>query len=266
MIIDTEETNLDLKPLATSFMGYFLLIIWHKAYSTGCLSLLIPLIVGLIISIDVFKSNMQKRCCIANYYFNESSMLYRFLTRSILVSILSIVFSIIISICFLLSITLFNFLDFIIFAIDIFLIYFIYKYLFKKFSNTLKVNVKYTVIKNWSTHINILLMVIIFIIIQLNSSIPSFVNHSLTETITNASNSVVSECDCTNYFVKINAEFNAFKWWLMIYANNIIADKNLRWVAWIFFLLTNGISILGFSKYILQLIDFTGRLTYEEKG
>lgn len=248
---------MDLKNLASIFIGYFLLIIWHKVYSMDCLSLLIPLIVGLIISIGVFKSNMQIRCCIANCYFKESSMLYRFLTRSVLVSFFSIVFSLIISICFLLSITLFDFVDFIILAIDMLLIYFIYKFLLKKFKNTLKDNMKYTILKNWSAQINVFLMVIIFLIIQLNSSIPSFVDYSLTGTVNNASSLVVSECNCTNYFVKINAEINAFKWWLMINANHTITDKNFRWVAWILFLLTNGISILGFSKYILQLIDFT---------
>lgn len=251
---------MNLGQLAAIFTGYFLLIIWHEAYSEGCLSLLIPMIVGLVISVGVFKSNMQKRCCIANCYFEESSILYRFLTRSIVVSIFSIGFSIIISIFFLLSITLFNFVDFIILAIDTFLIYFIYKSLLNIFGKTLKDNVKYTVIKNWSAHVNVLLMTIIFLIIQLNSSIPSFVNYSLTDTIISASGLVVSECNFTNYFVKLNAEVNAFKWWLMINASHIIDDKSFRWVAWILFLLTNGISILGFSKYILQLIDFTRSL------
>jgi hypothetical protein len=43
-------------------------------------------------------------------------------------------------------------------------------------------------------------------------------------------------------------------------------DKNFRWVGWIIFLLTNGISILGFSKYMLQLIDFPRSLTNEVKA
>jgi len=111
----------------------------------------------------------------------------------------------------------------------------------------------------------IIVQALIILVIQLNSNIPSFVNYSLSDTIINASSLVVSECNCTNYFIKINAEVNAFKWWLMINANHIITDKNFRWVAWIIFLLTNGISILGFSKYILQLFDFTRKLTNAEK-
>lgn len=259
------KTKLDLRNLASIFIGYFLLILWHKSYSTDCLSLLIPLIVGLIIAIGVFRSNMQKRYCIANCYFKESSMLYRILTSGVIISIFSFCYSFVISIFFLLSITLYDFIDFIILAIDILLIYFIYQYLQKKFCYTLKDNMKYTVLKNLSAQINVFLMVIILLIIQLNSSIPSFVDYSLTETINNASSLVVSECNCTNYFVKLNAEVNAIKWWLMINTNNIITDKNFRWIAWILFLLTNGITILGFSKYILQLMDFTNAFTNEEK-
>ncbi|NWF66454.1 MAG: hypothetical protein HXX81_03185, partial [Campylobacterales bacterium] len=90
---------------------------------------------------------------------------------------------------------------------------------------------KYSVIKEWIVSINSLFLLFVLIFIQLNSSIPTYIDSSLTVTVANTSKIIYSDCEIVNYLLKLNIEKEFIIWWLMLNIDTNF-DNNYKPLIW----------------------------------
>ena len=247
-----------MKSLISALIGFLFLLLWSKIYSLGCYIALIAIVVGIIISYNIFELSFKRRYCTATCYFKENTLMFNLFRKKIFLSIFSFIISLILSLSLLLNVIKFDIQDIILYGLDVVILYFIYIFVLNKFSTSLNDNMKYPVIKSWSSYINMFIMIVLLLIVQFNSVPPEYISISLGETINNASKTIASSCDFINYLAKLNIEVEAIQWWFMLKTNNM-TDGNFQLLAWIIFLINNSLVVVAFSKYILQIIDFIHR-------
>ncbi len=250
-----------IKKFIVGLLGFFVLFLWKNIYAAGCFTLLIPLVIGGIITFNVREAFLKKRKCIVDCYFTEKTFPYRLLNGKLFFTLIAFIISMILTLALVLNVIIWDIKYFIILGIDLFLLYGLYFLFLKFFGTVLKDSIKYTVIKNFSTHINTLIVLVVLVIIQFYSAVPNYIKPSLQETVQTASQTVASQCQMTNTFAKLNIEKEAFIWYIMIVNSQKIDNKNLKWLAWIIFLFSGGLSIVGYSRYILQILDI-----FNQKG
>lgn len=248
-----------MKSIVSALVGFLLLILWSQIYSLGCYILIIAIVIGIIISFNVFELSFKRRYCTATCYFKEDSFVFRFFTRKIFLSIFSFIVSLILTLSLLLNVIKFNIQDIILYGFDIVILYYLYIFLLNRLNTSFNENMMYPMIKSWATYINLFIMVIILLTIQFNSVPPEYISVYLGDTIDNASKTIASKCDFINYLAKLNIEVEAIQWWFMLKTNNMIKNENFQLIAWIIFLINNSLVVIAFSKYTLQIIDFINR-------
>ena len=248
-----------MKSIVGALVGFLLLVLWSQIYSLGCYISVIAIVVGIVISFNVFELSFKRKYCTATCYFKEDSFIFSFVTKKLFLSIFSFIISLILSLSLLLNVIKFDMQDMILYGFDVIILYYLYVFLLNKLDTSFNENMKYPIIKSWATYVNVFIMVIILLIIQFYSVLPEYISINLVDTIDNASKTIVSECDFINYLAKLNIEVEAIQWWFMLKTNNMIENENFQLIAWIIFLINNSLVVIAFSKYILQIINFIDR-------
>jgi beta-xylosidase len=105
-------------------------------------------------------------------------------------------------------------------------------------------------------------MVTVLAGIQYYSLIPDYLEPSLTETLNKATARYFSECQIVHYLLQMGAQKDAFSWWLMVTGTDWISDQSAKVMMWILFLLSGGLAIWGYNRYLIEIADL---LIHKEK-
>ena len=241
---------------ALSIAGYFALLAWKQIYSGSCLNLMFPFIIMLIIGIGVMELSIKKRECLARSYFVEGSFPYRFFNSRKLVFIKSFSLSILLTTSLALASISWDFKVFSLLFVDILLLNWMYSKTLYILTCNIKETLKFVIAKDISVSINSFILIVLLLIIQFYTPIPTYVDASLKATLTSAFTVFSSECAITDFLLMVNTQKDAFSWWTVLNIDSHIHDQNLKFIAWLAFLLTNGLAAYAFSRYTIQLLDF----------
>jgi len=246
-----------LKNIGFLSLGLLLLLVWRLLYQAECYTLLIPLFIGTIITLSIRESYVKKKECIANCYFKEKSFFDTLIRGRFFINIISFIMALILTLSLILYLTLAS-VDLLLFLfVDMFLLYILYIWLINSTKNSLNHHIRYAIIKDWVVTINSFLSLLVLIYIQLNAYIPSYLEASLTQTITNASSTIASSCETINYLVKANIEKEAIGWWFMLNIDSNLENDNYRLLSWVLFLINGGLSMFAYSRFMVQILDFS---------
>lgn len=253
-----------LKQIAISIIVFLLLLMWYLTYKVSCVSIIILLVIGFILSKTNYEYVNAKKICLANCYFKQNSFFFRLLTKKALIFIFSIISGTILSMILLLNIVVFNFIDFLILFLDIILIIYLYNSFSQNNSLKLKDDIKEPIVKNSVAIVNSIVVSMIFVIINLYQIPPSYIQNDLFETTKLVSNQIYSNCLVIDTITRLSNEIISIKWWIML---NLTINSNsyfLKLFIWIIYLLGNYLMIFAFSRLNLELLDILKRWFKDE--
>jgi hypothetical protein len=255
-----------IRTIGILLLGFTLLLIWKLVYHIGCYTMVLPIVIGIIIMLSVRESFIKSKACVADCYFKDKSFFDTLMRGRIFVNILSLIVSLVLSLTLMLYLTISSLNELVFLFFDIFIIYILYIWLINSTKNSLNDKIRYSIIKDWVVSINSFLFLLVLIYIKLNSYVPSYIENSLTQSIENASILMHSSCNVVDYLVKVNIEKEAMSWWLMLNINHNIDNENYRLISWIIFLLNGGLSMFAYSRFMIQLLDFSYRMKKGDKN
>ena len=254
--------------IALSIAGFFIIVAWKNIYSGSCSVLAFPLVIMTVIGISIMELSVKKRECLARSYFVEGSFPYRLINSKKLIFIKSFSLSVLLGTSLVIASVTWDFKTFTVLFVDIFLLYWIYAKTLGVLMGNIKEPVKFVIAKDISVSVNSFILMALLLLIQFYTPIPSYSDASLKTTLSSAFAVFSSECSITNFLLKVNVQKDAFSWWAMLSVNSHIHDQNLKLIAWLAFLLSNGLAAYAFSRYMMQLIDLLrmfGRKNEEEQ-
>lgn len=259
--------SLNIKLVVGSILSIFLIfLLWESTYKYSCLSLIFPIIILLVISTSFISKKMQERICHKNCYINNSSILAKFLTSRIMVTIFYIIVSIFMAITIMQNILEFTSQLWTYFLIHIFLVIYLYKFFLRMLKNTinesfLKIYVREITINMSSL---ILFLVYVFIIIKFGY-LPEYMDDTLELTLQNATNSVKSDCIYIDYILRIKTEIDASFWFMLNQGTEILKEKYFVAMVWLTFIFINGFALLGINRFIVQTVYFLDDFLNKQK-
>jgi hypothetical protein len=231
------------------------LLLWKTSYKISCFSLIIPFLISIIFFFNTFSFKSKIKVCLANCYFNKKSFIYKLFTKKLFIFIFSFISSLILASSLSINIVFANSLEIIILALSIFFILFLHT-LFEK-ENSLNEKIKPLIFNHYISIINAFLLIIVFLIINLYQTPPSYITNDFTETLKNATANISSNCFIIDFIIRLITEIKAFKWWIMINITINSHYKILNTILWVLFLIGNFISYYAFSRYILDILYLT---------
>ena len=241
-----------------------LLLIWTLIYPHSCWNLIIPLIVLLILAHATWEQLYQRRLCIAECYFNHGTMLHRLTSGTSVVALISISISLVLTIALLTSSVSWGFLELSVLALDALLVALLYVLFSHLAKEALGINstFQHLFAKHWAVSANIIIVLIAFLVIQLQQTPPEWIDGSLDlrATLFSASEGVGSDCTVVDRLVRLNQEKDALSWWLMIKSTSGIEQSHIRWVAWLLFLVSGTLSIWAYSRLCVAFISLAHRM------
>ncbi len=244
--------------------GPALLLIWSLIYPAQCGVLALPAVIALILTLAARDRIRRRRECLANCYFVTGSLLHRLLRSTIVVTLAAFVVSAALTTVLLVSVPTWGFEVLALLALDSLVITLLYFGFFQVAGGLLKVNQAFRSLfaRNWAVAVNVPLVLVALLMIQLRQTPPAYIDPSLDlgATMHAASLGVSSQCGIVDTLTRLNREAEAFSWWLMIKGTGTIEDSSLRWVAWLFFLLSGTLGLLAYSRLCTQLVYYAHRL------
>lgn len=259
--------SLNIKLVVGSILSIFLIfLLWESTYKYSCLSLIFPIIILFVISTSFISKKMQERICHKNCYINNSSILAKFLTSRIMVTIFYIIVSIFMAITIMQNILEFTSQLWTYFLIHILLVIYLYKIFLRMLKNTinesfLKIYVREITINMSSL---ILFLVYVFIIIKFGY-LPEYMDDTLELTLQNATNSVKSDCIYIDYILRIKTEIDASFWFMLNQGTEILKEKYFVAMVWLTFIFINGFALLGINRFIVQTVYFLDDFLNKQK-
>jgi len=241
-----------LKQFLVSAIGLISLILWYSSYQISCFSLIIPILIGILLSKASFEYANARKRCLANCYFNHNSILHKLLTKKVFITIVSILNGIILSTILMLNVIIFNLSDFIILTLDMFFILLVYNFMEK--TQFLQNNVKYPILKNSVSFFSSAIFMIIFLIINTYQTPPSYIQNDLVQTIHIASNQIYSNCDFIDLISRVSNEIVAIKWWIMIKVTIETNNMYLKYIMWGIYLMGSYLMLFAFARVITEIL------------
>lgn len=240
--------------------GPLLLLIWSLTYSAQCWALILPLIIILISTMAARDRIRHRRQCLADCYFVRGSPLNRLLRSTTLITLSSVAVATLLTVILLISVASWSFEILVLLALDSLLIAILYFGLMEGAKGVLNVNEGFRSIfaRNWTVAINVPVAVMAILFLQLKQSPPAYLDPSLdlATTMQAASAELTSKCQIIDLLIRAHQEAEAFSWWLMIKSSSVIEDSHLRWVAWLFFLLSGVLGLIAYSRFCAQLVYY----------
>lgn len=242
-----------------SILGLYTL--WISLYSVACIALIVPLFTLLILSYSYIEYYIKKRDCLRKCFINEKTSLYRIISSSVLIILVFIIISIAMVFSIFTETIFFNVIVWSYLLIHTIILFVLYHYLNYKFNKVLNIKFRDLIVREWVNNIGATLLVPIFIYLFYNSITPSYIAETLIESISNATNSVGSDCFIIDFIIRLKAEFNASLFWLMASTTQAVDDQMKKIVFWIIYILLNGFAALGFNRLLVQIIYLTYQFT-----
>ena len=240
--------------------GPLLLLIWSLTYSAQCWALGLPLIIILISTLASRDRLRHRRHCLADCYFVRGSLLNRILRSTTLITLTSAAIATLLTVILLSSTPGWSIEILTVLAMDSMLITMLYFGLLYAAQGALKVNQGFRSIfaRNWAVAINVPIVVVALLLLQLREPPPAYLDPSLdlAATMQAASFELSSKCQIIDLLIRSQQEAEAFSWWLMIKSSSVIDDSHLRWVVWLFFLLSGALGLLAYSRFCVQLVYY----------
>lgn len=240
-------------------------LIWKETYIYGCVILIFPLIVLLVISSSYIEIKMQDRMCFKNCYFNETSIFSKILSSRFMVTIFYFLVSLFMTISVMYavidySLELWSYLIF-----HLFLVVILYKYLINLLSKTIHEKFLEMFSRELTISISTVFLLLMYIYIAWQGYEPSYLRESLKETIIAASNRLSSDCSVVNYILKLKIEIDSSFWWNIHRLSTSLESQSLKTILWLAFIFMNGLGILGLNRFIVQVIYLLNKL-FENQG
>ncbi len=252
MKIKTEEA-------ASLSLGILIILFWHFSYRVSCLSLIFPILAGLLIFNGVYEFKIKKRECTAECYFEKRAFLYKIFTRKGIIFIHSTISAAILATALSLFLTDLDKESCAVLLIGIPLSIFLYDFLLKRGS------LKKHVAKNASSTINALILTLTLLTLSLYRTPPEYVNESLAKTIELSVKKPLSKCETIDAVLVCLKYAKAVKWWMILKFSLIDLKYFIKLIVWILFLIGNYMALLAFGKYILEIKTLTEKFTDEKR-
>ncbi len=259
--------SLNIKLVVGSILSIFLIfLLWESTYKYSCLSLIFPIIILFVISTSFISKKMQERICHKNCYINNSSILAKFLTSRIMVTIFYIIVSIFMAITIMQNILEFTSQLWTYFLIHILLVIYLYKIFLRMLKNTINESFLKIYVREITINISslILFLVYVFIIIKFGY-LPEYMDDTLELTLQNATNSVKSDCIYIDYILRIKTEIDASFWFMLNQGTEILKEKYFVAMVWLTFIFINGFALLGINRFIVQTVYFLDDFLNKQK-
>jgi len=251
----------NLKLFFGTFLTVFLIFfIWKSSYIYGCYILILPIIVLLVISHSFVELKMQERFCFRDCYFSEKSVFASLLSSRLFVMIFYIMLSILMTISIMYAVIDFTTLFWLYLVFHVFFAVFLFKWLNKILSSTVKDNYLGLFSREWAINISSLLLFVIYIYISLQGYAPEYLRQTQSETQLVASNTIFSRCDIVNYILKVKVEIDSIVWWSFSSYAEHIDNTSFKSIAWLSFIFMNSLAILGINRFMLQVVYYLDKL------
>ncbi len=244
--------------IASLMLGFGIIILWYEGYKLSCFSFIFPLIIWGFIFHGFYNFRIIKRECEANCYFKKSSFFYRLFTKRVLIFLISFIFSSILTVAFLIFVTDLTTKELIILFADIFLLILLYEILSK--NDSFEKSISPFIIKNMTAWINSIFLTILFFIFSLYQTPPEYIHDSLIQTVNASISKSFSQCEYINLLLSYIKYIQSIQWWFILKFSLTDIKSYIKEMVWIIFLIGNYLSILAFSKYILEIKTFTQRV------
>jgi len=245
--------------LASAILGFIILISWHIFYALSCFSLIFPIIICFFIFKTIYNFNSERKKCEAACYFKEKSFLYRWLTQKKIIFISAFIGSAFLTAVLSLNIISFTLEDFIIFAIDMVILHILYEFIEKE--SLLKKKIKSSVLINIVSWLNAVFLTILLFFIALYQTPPQYLKNDLWQTINEATKNYSSVCDFIDEFLFFIEAIQATKWWIVLKLSLMDIKYYIKETIWLIFLINNYLLVFSFGKYILEIKNFTRKIT-----
>jgi len=248
---------MNIKAFAAVLLGPIVLLVWRGVYPVGCYSLIIPLAVALVAALGIRETVILRRQCLARCLFQPRSPPYRLLHNTHFVSLGALVVALVLISLLLVEVLAWNHYQLALITVDAPLIVLIYSSLRRAAQPLgLRREVQRLLVKQWTVVLNTLLLVVALLWLTLESPPPDYLDSdSLSRSMANASH-VASECTVVDQIASLSMQKEAALWWFMLRGSQQIHNRLLRWLMWLVFLLGGTLSLWGYGRFCVQLIDW----------
>ena len=243
--------------------GPALLLAWSVGYAWSCWVLAIPLAVTLVLAAGLRERSMKRRRCVADCWFIKGTLLHRVLCSPWIVTVMALVVSAGLSAVLMVNIPSLGFSQLTLLAVDAPLVAILYVSFRRAAGGIFGVNATFRGMfaRNWTIAVNVVLLLPALVLVQLEQPPPDWIDPAmkLEATLRVASGRVGSECPAIDQVIRLQREAEALSWWLVITGTSAIEDRNLRWVAWLLFLVSGTLSLWAYSGLCVQLAHLAQR-------
>lgn len=239
-----------------------IIALWLLSYPLHCLAIIAPFIALAFISFSFVEIKVVNKNCFNRCYLKKGTLLFSILSSKILLTLFYTFLALLFTFSLFIEMLFYSTTLKIYMVVHIFVMLLIY--LAIKRSIRGMVHIESILAREWSINIGIVLLMVAFVIITLNSYVPAFVSASLEATILNASNEVSSSCLIIDRIVRLKAEFNGAFWWIIENTAGHIEHKMTRLGVWLSFIVMNAFALLGINRLIVTVIDVVDRAMREK--
>ncbi|RBQ30239.1 hypothetical protein CRU91_00930 [Aliarcobacter vitoriensis] len=239
------------------FFPISILLLINLFYYYGCYFLLVPTFITIFLTYSFFQKRMREKTCFKNCYFKEESFLAKLVISPYLSFIFYIFLSTIYTISIIYSVLSFKWYFYLVLAIFITFVFFLYNKLLLLFKNIIREEHLDIFTKEITIKISSLVLFILFIFYILNSYEPSYISSSLEDSLNLATNSLSSNCQYLDYILRIKVEIDTYFWYFTKYSSQIVESTYLKTIIWILFIFINALSIIGINRFFVQTISFS---------
>ncbi|AFI04181.1 hypothetical protein [Helicobacter cetorum] len=229
-----------------------LLGLWRLSYQATCFSLAFVLIILGIIAYSFISLKMRERKCFIKCYLNDNSLFTKLLSSKIMVSLVYFIISIMMTLSVIYSVLEYSFILWGCIFLQIFICAFVFQFLNRSLRKVVKQDYLALLSREWSINICSCIFFVIYFCIVVYGYEPTYLRDNLKETLELATNSIGSNCEYIDYFLRIKRELDALSWWGM----NLVDTKlgSYRVLGWSIFIALNILSSLGINRVIMQVI------------
>ena len=130
----------------------------------------------------------------------------------------------------------------------------LYNFFDHLFINTIQKSYRGLMAREWTINITAPLLIIVVLYLSYEGYTPEYLSATLGESVSNASNSISSDCTVISVFLKLQKEIDAAFWWIVINSDEQIEYRPLKVGSWFVFLFFNSLAILGINRFMVQVV------------
>lgn len=234
--------------LGTSVIVGVLLGLWCLTYDKSCFSLVFVLLILGVVAFSYISLKMHQRKRFAKCFVNSESFLSKMLHSPIMVSYFYVIFSIFTSISIAYSVLDYNWMMWGLVFCTIVVCVAVFGAFEKMLKNIIKEDYLMLMSREASSLVGIFFFVGLSCSVIYTNNMPGYLKLGLIDTIKAASDSIYSNCDYTDYFLKAKKMLEGFAWWGMLKAESMGLNKGFMVAGWVVFIAYNALSGIAISR------------------